>query len=431
MGLKIYNQEINVLRAAQERISFAFDHVPNLYVSFSGGKDSTVMTHLVLEEAKRRGRKVGLLIIDLEAQYSLTIKHIEEMVELYKDHIELYWTCLPLALRNAVSNFEPRWICWDSDKKDTWVRDYPKNCIKDESFFPFFAKGMEFEEFMVEFGEWYSTSHGGGRSGAFVGIRCDESLNRFRTINSSKKETLNGQQFTTKVSENYYNVYPIYDWKVSDIWLYHKKFPEKCFNTIYDYMYRAGVNYSDMRLCQPYGDDQRRGLWLYHILEPDTWYKLIQRVNGVNSGALYIQENGNITGYNKISKPEHHTWESFCQLLLGTLPKKTQEHYIKKFIVFFRWWKKRGYSTGIPDEAPLELENRKLAPSWRRLCKVLLRNDYWCKGLNFTQPFSEVYGKYLKLKKKAQSQGQKIIELEQETEEFNDLEDLQNLELIK
>ena len=34
-----------------------------------------------------------------------------------------------------------------------------------------------------------------------------------------------------------------------------------------------------------------------------------------------------------------------------------------------------------------------------RLCKVLLRNDYWCKGLGLTQPKSEAYGKYLQLKK--------------------------------
>lgn len=39
------------------------------------------------------------------------------------------------------------------------------------------------------------------------------------------------------------------------------------------------------------------------------------------------------------------------------------------------------------------------APSWRRLCKVLLRNDYWCKGLGMTQPKSEAYGKYLAIKK--------------------------------
>ena len=91
----------------------------------------------MLAEAIKRGRKIGILIIDLEAQYNWTISHIEEMVLKYKDNIDLYWVCLPMALRNAVSNFEPRWICWDEAAKDVWVRDMPKvkGVIKDLYFF--------------------------------------------------------------------------------------------------------------------------------------------------------------------------------------------------------------------------------------------------------------------------------------------------------
>ena len=70
--------DISVLSASRDRISKTFDDFEKVYISFSGGKDSTVMTHLVINEAVKRGRKVGLLIIDLEAQYNETIKHIEE-----------------------------------------------------------------------------------------------------------------------------------------------------------------------------------------------------------------------------------------------------------------------------------------------------------------------------------------------------------------
>ena len=73
--------DISVLHAAKVRISKTFNDFERVYISFSGGKDSTVMTHLVLDEAKKRGVKVGLLIIDLEAQYSETIIHIESMVK--------------------------------------------------------------------------------------------------------------------------------------------------------------------------------------------------------------------------------------------------------------------------------------------------------------------------------------------------------------
>lgn len=395
MATKFY-QLANVLEASRERVSYAFDKFERLYVSFSGGKDSGVMLHLVMAEARKRGRKVGVLIMDLEAQYEDTIKFVEEMVEEYKDSIDLHWVCAEFLLRNAVTNYQPRWVCWDSEKEDVWVRQKP-SLASDLSQYDFYHPKMEFEEFMVLFGEWYS-GYGAHRTGGFIGIRADESLHRYRAIVSRKDGlTLDGKKWTTKISKNLFNIYPIYDWRTEDIWVFHGRNPHLGHNRIYDKMTRAGVKFSNQRLCQPFGDDQRRGLWLYHILEPDTWYKLVARVNGVNSGALYIQENGNMTGYNRIEKPDGHTWRSFCNLLLKTMPTKTRAHYEERFKKFMAGWKSRGY-TSIPEEAPHDLEVAMWAPSWRRLCRVLLRNDYWCKGLGQSQPKSEAYQKYKEIK---------------------------------
>lgn len=391
-------QDKNVYQASLERIETCLNEFENVVLSFSGGKDSSTMFHLTAEVAKKLNRKFAVLIIDLEAQYTKTEEHIIEMLEMYQDIIEPYWVCLPLKLRNAASNFNPVWTCWDAEKKDFWVRQYPENCIKENNFFDFFEPNMEFEEFMVLFPVWYSR---GKSTCSLVGIRADESLNRYRTIASRKKEKYQDFQWTTKLTENIYNAYPMYDWKTKDIWVYSNKF-KKPHNKIYDFMHKAGVKPSQQRLCQPYGDDQRRGLWLYHLLEPQTWYKVVARVNGVNSMSLYVEENGNVTGYNKIYKPPGHTYESFAQLLLSTMPKKLREHYLEKFRTFIIGWRKRGYDKSIPDEAPMVLENKQWAPSYRRLCKVLLRNDYWCKGLGLTQPKSEAYGKYLKIKKERQ-----------------------------
>lgn len=394
MATKVY-KEINVLEASKDRIEKAFDVFERIYISFSGGKDSSVMMHLVMQEAIKRNRKVGVLVIDLEAQYADTIEHIQHMVELYKDNIDLHWFCGELLLRNAVSNYQPRWVCWDEEKKDVWVRQKPE-LASDLSQYPFYVPKMEFEELMVIFGQWYSQ---GKKTAAFIGIRADESLHRYRAITSRKDGLMiNNWKWTTKVSDKLFNVYPIYDWKTEDIWIFNGKNKELPHNTIYDKMMMAGVKISQQRLCQPYGDDQKKGLWLYHILEPDTWYKLIARVNGVNSGSLYIHENGNMTGNNKITKPDGHTYQSFCNLLLSTMPKKTQEHYTERFKKFIKGWQDRGYTT-IPDEAPEDLESKCWVPSWRRMCKVLLKNDYWCKGLGQVQPFSEAYGKFKAIKK--------------------------------
>ena len=389
--------EKNVLEASIERVKYTFDNFEKVYLSFSAGKDSTTMLHLVMDEAMKRNQKIGLLIVDLEGQYKLTIDHINECIKEYEDYIDLYWVCLPIHLRNAVSVYEPFWLCWDKERKDDWIRELPKNGISDENYFPFFRRGMEFEEFVPEFGEWYSQ---GKKTACLVGIRTDESLNRYRTIASDKKVKYNDKQWTTLVTPNVYNVYPIYDWRTEDIWIYHAKFTDRRYNQLYELMYKAGLSIHQQRICQPYGDDQRRGLWLFHLIEPETWAKVVARVNGANSGALYVNESGAITGYNRITKPKNHTWESFAMLFLNSVPEVTKEHYLNKIYTFISWWKERGYDTGIPDEAPYLLESKKLAPSWRRVCKSLLRNDFWCKGLGFTQHKTDAYKKYLELKKR-------------------------------
>jgi predicted phosphoadenosine phosphosulfate sulfurtransferase len=388
----------DVLTASRKRIKTVFDNFERIYVAFSGGKDSSVMLHLVMEEAVKRNVKVGVMYIDFEAQYDDTIKHVTEMFKLYRDHIDPHWICIPMLLRNALTNYEPRWTCWDPEKRDIWIREKPTATeIKTEKDYPFAVAGMEFEEFIVLFGEWYGQ---GKKTAGFIGIRAQESLHRYCAVATWEKRdlTFNGHRWTTKIVADTYNIYPIYDWLTEDIWKYHAVHRNKPHNAIYDKMQMAGVPLSQQRLCQPFGDDQRRGLWLYHILEPQTWFKLIARVNGANSGSLYIEETGNINGYNKITKPEGHTWRSFCNLLLRTMPKKTREHYEIRFKKFIYGWKQRGYD-GIPEEAPPELEAKCWAPSWRRMCKVLLRNDYWCKGLGQTQPKSDAYKKYLEIVK--------------------------------
>mgnify|MGYP003942339755 CR=1 FL=1 len=336
------------------------------------------------------------MLIDLEGQYKLTIQHALDLVARNADVFDVYWICLPIQLRNAVSVYQPLWRCWDPDSKQDWIRTPPDIAITDPAYFPFFVEGMEFEEFVPEFGDWYAQ---GQRCAIMVGIRTDESLNRYRTLTSDKKTRYEGKQYTTEVTADVFNVYPIYDWKTEDIWTYHAQNPDVPYNGLYELMNKAGLPLSEQRICQPYGDDQRRGLWLFHLIEPETWAKIVARVNGANSGALYVTDSGNINGYNKIHKPDNHTWQSFADLFLSSVPDKLSEHYKNKIFTFVNWWKERGYPDGIPDEAPDILEAKRLVPSWRRICKSLLRNDYWCKGLGFSQQKTAAYQRYLDLKK--------------------------------
>ncbi len=382
---------IDVLTAAQERIAWAFDTFDRIYVSFSGGKDSTVMLHLAMDEAKRRDRKVGLLFVDLEAQYRLTIEHVAECYDIYREMVEPHWIALPLILRNAVSQYTPRWTCWDPAVRDLWVREPHPRSIKGASAYPWFRHEMEFEELVPAFGQHFAA---GKSTACLVGIRADESLNRFRTLIADKTR-FEGRSWTTWCGGPLWNVYPIYDWRTEDLWTYHAR-TARPYNKLYDRMHLAGLTPHQMRICQPYGDDQRKGLWLYQIIEPETWGKVVARVNGANGGALYAKERGNITGVSKIKKPPGHTWQSFADLLLASMPSNTEEHYRNKIAVFSKWYEDRGYPGGIPDAGEMNDRN---VPSWTRVCKALLRNDYWCKGLSFTQTKSESYERYLKVMK--------------------------------
>lgn len=381
---------MDVLTASRQRMAWLFDNVPRLYVSFSAGKDSTVLLHLAMEEARKRNRQIGLLLVDLEGQYALTIAHAIRLIEGYREHLDVHWVALPLHLRNAVSQFEPQWICWEPGRKSDWIRTPPPCAITDQARFPFYRYGMEFEEFVPAFGHWYG---GGKLTACLVGIRTDESLNRWRTIMAGKKQALDGHKWTTWTGGHLYNAYPIYDWKTRDIWIYHAKHPERAYNALYDRMHQAGMTPHQMRICQPYGDDQRKGLWLFQVIEPETWGRVVARVCGANQGAIYAQETGNALGNGKVTKPAGHTWESYCRVLLASMPPATKTHYENKIAVFLKWYADRGYLHGIPDMGPLD----KSQPSWQRVCKALLRHDYWMKGLSFTQHKTGSYQKYIDL----------------------------------
>jgi len=383
--------ELNVLLASQNRIANVFDEFDRIYLSLSGGKDSTVMFHLVLNEARKRNRKFAVLFIDWECQFQYTIDHVESLIKQNQDIVIPYWVALEIETSSSCSMYEPTWRSWDERKKNLWTREKNDLSIKDSTYFPFYYPGITFEEFTPLFGEWFSN---GEKTASFVGIRTQESLNRFRAISRGDVSRYKDWSYTVKNTDNVYNVYPIYDWLVDDIWTYVYK--SQCeYNKVYDRMYQAGLSPSQMRIDEPFGDEARKNLWIYQIIEPVTWSKFTARMAGINSACLYSQEKGNILGNDKVSLPEGHTWKSFCDFLLDTMPPKTSEHYKNKIAVYIKWYENRGYSNGIPDAAYYPLEQLGKVPAWRQIAKTLLRNDYYCQGLGFGVTKSSNYEKYM------------------------------------
>ncbi|WP_174508375.1 phosphoadenosine phosphosulfate reductase [Klebsiella oxytoca] len=379
----------SVLQATQQRIDWIMDNFQRICVSFSGGKDSTTMLHLAALHARQTGRKISVLFIDWEAQFSCTIAHCEALRLEYQDVIEqFYWVALPLTTQNSLSQFAPEWQCWEPGAD--WVRQPPPHAITDPRFFSFYYQGMSFESFVREFADWFSHSR---PAMVLIGIRADESLNRFMTISSRRKQRFaDDKPWTTAAPGGHtWYAYPLYDWKTADIWTWFAK-SGLAYNPLYDLMYQAGVPIRYMRICEPFGPEQRQGLWLYHVLEPARWASMCQRVNGVGCGGVYAGQDNQFYGYRKLDKPAHHSWKSYALFLLDSMPEKTAEHYRNKIAVYLHWYQKQGMMD-IPDFQQADIGSKDI-PSWRRICKVLLNNDYWCRMLSFSPTKSSHYQRY-------------------------------------
>jgi len=356
------------------------------------------MLQLAAKTARKLNKKLNILYIDLEAQYKATINHINDLKNSTNDVTEeFYWICLPLSLRNAVSILQPKWTCWKEEDKEKWVRPLPENSININNYpeeWNWFRYDMEFEEFILYFAKWFNEKKK-GITGAGIAIRSDESLNRFRTITSDKKVKYKDKVWTTQIKIhnkpiNVFNFYPVYDWRTEDIWGAVSK-DDLLYNKVYELLYKNGVSIHQQRLCQPYGDDQRASLDQFRVLEPETWEKVLKRVEGVNFGNIYCRTS--LLGNIKSEKPENMTWQQYAVFLLeslGLYAPEVRDHYYRKIRKFIEWYEKHGWNKYmIPDEMDRKLESQKKVPSWRRIARAIERNDFWMGRLSFGQTKSD------------------------------------------
>lgn len=404
---------MNVFDAAKDRIAKVFAEFDNVYVSFSGGKDSGVLLNLAIEHARSIGRKIGVFHIDYEAQYQMTTDYVDDVFSSNLDVIEPYRICLPIAAQCATSAYADHWIPWDRDKIDLWVRSMPITCVNEANHeFDFFTKGMWDYEFQERFATWYHVKKQAKRTACLVGIRTEESLNRWRAIHSDRNQNkFDGNEWTLEVSPDVYNAYPIFDWKVSDIWIANGKHGWS-YNKLYDLFYKAGLKPAQMRVASPFNDCAIESLKLYKVIDPNNWGKMIGRTAGVNFAGLY----GGTTamGWRSIKLPPGHTWKTYMEFLLSTLPKDTANNYLKKLEISKQFWRTKGgclsdqvieklkalgieFKIGEPtnrktDKLPVMMEyvddidipEFKEIPSYKRMCVCIMKNDHLCKYMGFS-----------------------------------------------
>lgn len=405
---------IDVYSAAVKRLDFIFANFERIYISFSGGKDSGVMLNMVADYMRKKkiSQRVGVMLLDNEANYELSLEFMHTVLKKNLDLFDIFWCCLPITLPCTVSSYEVEWQCWGGEDKDRWVRpmpDTPYIVNIDNHKFPFFYPNMGYQEFWDEFGAWYSQ---GKRTASLIGIRTVESLNRFRAIMNTDKETLKNQMWTKKNSEFVYNCYPIYDWRTEDIWTANARFDWE-YNRLYDIFYKAGVPVHKMRVASPFMSESKSSLNLYRVIDPNTWAKLCARVSGANFSATY----GKQLNYHKLQLPKGHTWKSFVKFLLSTLPKESGNNFKNKFSKSIRYWGETGRGVRaatirelkkkripfeqngktrhggktltrikirkMPDDCDFLRTAKTEVASWKRLAVTILKNDHTCKYIGY------------------------------------------------
>ena len=167
--------EQNVLEALKERLKLIFEEFDNIYVSFSGGKDSGLLLNLVLDYRREHypDKTIGIFHQDFEAQYTVTTEYVERTFEKIKDEAECYWVCLPMATRTALSSYEMYWYPWDDKKKELWVRPMPdKDYVinLDNNPITTYRYRMHQEDLAKQFGRWYRISHSEKKTICLLGV---------------------------------------------------------------------------------------------------------------------------------------------------------------------------------------------------------------------------------------------------------------------
>lgn len=412
---RVYNKKVNVYDASMDRMEFIFNNFEKIYLSFSGGKDSGIMLNLAIKYMRDNNitKKIGVMVMDNEANYNLSLEFMHSILSKNLDLLDVYWCCLPISLPCTVSSYTTEWHCWGNEDRDRWVspmpdKDYVVNWEnhKEKYGMDFFKENMPYDKFWDNFGDWYAQ---GERCACLIGIRTDESLNRFRAIMNSKKTTYKGQSWTKKNTDYVYNCYPIYDWRTDDVWIANGKF-EWEYNKLYDIFWKAGLSIYQMRVASPFMSESKSSLNMYRVIDPTIWSRLCARVSGANFIATY----GKQLTYKSFKLPEGHTWKSFTKFLIDTLPKEVGENFRTRFIQSIKYWWRvgRGLSTDVIDD--LDRNNiefklgdktrhgnkdkycvRMLPPdhldmlrchnsevtSWKRFAITILKNDHTCKYL--------------------------------------------------
>lgn len=347
----------NVYESSKNRIRYLYKRFDHIVVSFSGGKDSTAVLNLTIEVARELNRlPVRALFVDEEAIHPTTVEYVERVRT--NPDVQLEWYCLPVKHRNACSNEQPYWYCWNPDERELWVRELPNGAITEHPQFEF---GQSFQDWMPRI-----FPNDMGTVCVLTGIRTQESLRRYRVIAGKKNDSFVNAKAEYK---NTYRAHPIYDWSSEDVWKL-VELKELDYNRTYDIFNKTKL-YNKLltqRVCPPFGEEPLRGLWVYAECFPEMWHKMLHRVKGVATAWRYA----NTELYSNWSKPDNQTWKQYATMIIETYAEPEYRDLIRENINYLI---KLHYSK--TDDPLQDDEAHPLTGcSWRFLAKIAVKGDF-------------------------------------------------------
>lgn len=318
----------DVWSAALDRLRETYARHDHVYVSFSGGKDSTCVLHAALEVAAELDQlPVRAVFFDEECISLETVDYVRRVAQ--RPDVELEWYCLPVQHRNACSLDEPYWWPWAPEARDRWVRDLPPEAITHLDGFP--TDPPEARMTVPQAAELLAPFDRYGNTAVVMGIRAQESMLRHRAVASSRRDN-----WLISARPGLAKVYPVYDWTTADVWTAPGLYGWDT-NATYDVMEMAGIPHHAQRCAPPFGEEPRRDLWMWATCFPELWDRMCDRVPGAQTAARYSRGVLYAQGQQgKPTKPPGETWRGYVRRLCAEQPEEVRAQVTSKVQAIIR-----------------------------------------------------------------------------------------------
>lgn len=255
------------------RIKNIFANGVPVLLSFSAGKDSLAIGHLVyqlIQEGEIDAENLTVLFIDEEAIFDCTVRVAEQWRKKFMDIGAAFdWYCLEVRHYNCfnlLESDEESFYCWDRNKEHLWVRQPPDFAIRTHHKLK--PRSDNYQSFIHRMSKHAIN---------IVGVRAAESVQRLQYLATMGSHG-------SHMSGN--NIFPIYDWKDHDVWLYLKEH-EIDFPEAYLYMWQIGKSKNLLRISQFFSVDSAAMIIGLSEFYPDLWERVIRREPGAELSLLY------------------------------------------------------------------------------------------------------------------------------------------------